>query len=181
MLKIRTLSSDIEGEILNLGLKWLGGKENHESWSFIFETCLRNHSITQDLLTKGIHWVFLNENRKETPGIAFEIANYYDKIILSERHRIHEWIKNWVYKGDYKNKSWTYGWAAYWKIMPTLDTVKLALKWIEVNPENLKGATWIILTLIKEDRNDIIKRITEWHEKHLDHPISKIIKENLTE
>ncbi len=112
LLKIKTLPRDIKGEILNLGLKWLEGKERHESWSFVFETCLRNHAITQDLLTKGIHWVFINEKRKETPGIAFEIANYYEIIIPSEKYGIHEWIRKWVYQSGPKNKGWSYGWAA---------------------------------------------------------------------
>ncbi len=178
LLKIKTLPRDIKGEILNLGLKWLEGKESHESWSFVFETCLRNHTITQDLLTKGIHWVFLNEKRKDTPGIAFEIANYYEMIIPSKKYGIHEWIRNWVYQSDPKNKGWSYGWAAYWKIMPTVESVDLALKWIEFNPEYTQGR-WIIRTLFETGRTDVVNRIAKWQEKHLDHPISQTIKEYL--
>jgi len=173
------LPREIRNELLLLGQEWLSGKENHQSWSFVFENCLRNHAFTQDILAKGIGWVLSNEDRQETPGIAFEIANYYNKIVPNERHKLHEWIRNWVYKSHPKNKGWSYGWAAYWKIMPTIETVNLALKWIEVNPENVNGSRWIIQTLLREERPDINFRLQKWFERYPNHPISETIKEKL--
>jgi hypothetical protein len=170
---------DIKDEILNLGVEWLKEKESHQSWSFVFENCLRNRAVTQELLTEGIQWIFSNENRQETPGIAFEIVNYYDKLAPSERNIIHKWIKSWVYQSHPKNKGWSYGWAAYWKIMPSVETVDLALKWIEVNPEYTDGTRWIIKTLLQENRPDINIRLIKWLERYPDHPISETIKKKL--
>ena len=166
--------------LIQLGIQWLNGRENRESWSFVYEKCLQDEISDSKLLSLGVNWVITNAKRPETFGIATQLTKYSDAIPPTERYKLQNWIKNWTYKSDVKNKSWTYGWQAYWNMMPTVETAEVGLKWIEVNPENLRGATWVIFELLKGKRPDIINRITKWHENHLDHPISKTITEKLT-
>jgi hypothetical protein len=165
--------------LLQLGIQWLIGRADNPSWSFVFENCLRNRVTESKFLSLGVDWVLVNSQRAETFGIAQQLTKYAYKIPPIEKYKLQNWIKNWVYKSDVKSKSWTYGWNAYWNMMPTLETVEIALKWIEVNPENKKGNKWMIKTLFETQRPDVINRITKWHEKHLDHPISEIIKQQL--
>ena len=143
----------------------------------MFEILLRKTQVNSELLIYGITWVLEHEYRSDTPKVAFNIANNYEKIPLKDRYRLHEWIRNWVHSSHPKNREWPDGWAAYWIFMPTVESVELALKWIEVNPEYIQSTVWIIQFLFQTGRPDVINRIAKWHEKHLDHPIGKTIKE----
>ncbi len=145
----------------------------------MFEICLLNGATETKFLLIGVNWVLANKSRPETLGVAFQLAKYPDKIPPIEKYALQKWIKDWVYKSNYTDKRWTYGWAAYWNMMPTVETVDLALKWIEVNPDNKNGIKWMIMTLFETQRLDVIQRIIKWHEKHLDHPVSEIIRKRM--
>jgi hypothetical protein len=121
----------------------------------------------------------INTNRPETFGIATQLTKHAAKIPPKESYKLQSWIKNWVYKTNIRNKSWTFGWGAYWNMMPTIENVDLALKWIEVCPENINGATWIIKELFRANRYDVNTRIKKWYSNHPNHPVSKIINKKL--
>ena len=65
--------------------------------------------------------------------------------------------------------------------MPTIETVELGLKWIELFPKNVKNATWIINFLFSTEREDVLKSINTWYKIHPDHPLSKFIQRKLGE
>jgi hypothetical protein len=57
----------------------------------------------------------------------------------------------------------------------------LALKWIEIAPENIGSARWFITKLFETGRPDVIQRITVWDGHHPDHPIAEKIERKLRE
>jgi hypothetical protein len=77
------------------------------------------------------------------------------------------------------DKRWTYGWAAYWSLMPSIETMTMALRWVEVNPGNINGGIWIIKELFRSRRPDIIDGIKRWYQDHASHPVSETIKRKL--
>ena len=127
--------------LIDIGVHWLNGREERDEWSFIFEICLRQGYSEPNFLSLGVNWIKSNPNRPETLGIALQISSHLDLLPPVSRNILQIWIKNWVYKSNYRDSRWSYGWAAYWAFMPTVETVDLALKWIEVCPENIGGAT----------------------------------------
>lgn len=127
----------------------------------------------------GVYWIKFNTDRPETYGIALQLVNHIEALQPKLKIALQQWIRDWVYKTNPNHKSWTYGWAAYWKIMPTIETAELALKWIELFPEKLNSAKWIIKYLFETMRVDIIFRIKKWHLCNLDHPVAETIKEEL--
>jgi hypothetical protein len=179
LLKQKELDENTRNNLLELGIEWLPGREYHASWSFIFEHCLRHGVIEKEFLTMGIEWIFHNGDRPETPQLAFQIAEYHNLLSPTSRRIFTAWASNWVKKSNSNHRQWHYKWATYWELMPTIETINLALKWIEVYPNRIKEGKWIIQFLLWTVRVDAAKKINEWHHNNLNHPISEFAREEL--
>jgi hypothetical protein len=173
-------------QLINKGMSWINNNEHKKEWQIIYSICLarinynkeiKNKVPTKSFILTGIRWIESHKQEYQAAELALKlIRSYYDDIPLIENNRLIELIKSMVYKSDIKHRGWTLWWLAYWEIMPTTENVKLALRWMEAYSENIAGAYSIINKLISTMRPDVIERITEWHIKHPQNPISEVIK-----
>jgi hypothetical protein len=169
----------IQKELINWGKNWLPSREQYDSWSFIFEHCLRHGSIDKSFLDMGVRWILKNQKRPETLGIVAQIAEYHDCLSPDIKISLTKYIRNSVYESNPDQNQWSFGWAAYWKLMPSLETVDIALKWIEAFPHRKTSAEWIVNFLFETKRHDVDLRIKNWYSNHRHIPIAETIQNRL--
>jgi uncharacterized membrane protein len=157
------------------GKIWLGEHKGHKSWSNIFEVCVKNGDIDQGLLDDGIDWIIRNQEKPETAGIVFLVANT-GEINKNKAHKqiLIDWLTNWLIRNP-NHPSWTFGWVSYKKLTTKLEALEIALTWIEENLPDNKKIKWVISILAETDDTDVINKIFEWHTNHKQHEKAGII------
>lgn len=176
-------------QLIEKGLLWIYANEYRSEWPIIYGICLarvkndkkiKAKILIKDFILIGLKWIENHRYTYQAAGLALTlIRSYSHNIPANENNRFRELIKLMVYKSEIKLQGWPIWWLAYWELSPTTESVKLALKWMEVYSGNLGGAKSIINKLISTMRPDFIERITEWQLKHPQNPISDVIKTQL--